>query len=89
MRDVNNQETKRNNNHGKNKLLLSNNTLKYRKKTETLKGHIGGITSCRFSPNGKYICSTSVDQAAIIWDVNTSKRLVHLKKSTKEDLSTH
>ncbi len=60
-------------------------TFTYCSTPGTLKGHSGGITSCRFSPNGKYICSTSVDQAAIIWDVNTSKRLVHLKKSTKED----
>ena len=42
-------------------------------------------TSPSYSPNGKYICSTSIDQAAIIWDVNTSKRLNHLKKGTKED----
>ena len=60
----------------------SSSSYKYYLQPKRFEGHDGGITSCRFSPNGKFICSTSIDQAAFIWDVNTSNRLNQLKKGT-------
>ena len=59
--------------------------LPYKLKAPKLGGHYGGITSCRFSPNGAYICSTSIDQSAIIWDVDRPLRKSRLKKNTKDD----
>ena len=60
-------------------------TSPYEMQTPNRRGHYGGITSCRFSPNGAYICSTSIDQAAIVWNVDTPAPKSLLKKNTKDD----
>ena len=59
--------------------------LPYKLQTPKCIGHYGGITSCRFSPNGAYICSTSIDQAAIIWNIDSPLPKNRLKKNTKDD----
>lgn len=38
-------------------------------------GHSNYIRSIAFSPNGKYILSSSDDKTAILWDINTGKIL--------------
>lgn len=38
---------------------------------QTLKGHSAGVQNIRFSPDGKWIASASLDRTIIIWDVKT------------------
>ncbi len=38
---------------------------------KTLKGHSAGVQNIRFSPDGKWIASASLDRTIIIWDVKT------------------
>ena len=38
---------------------------------KTLKGHSAGVQNIRFSPDGKWIASSSLDKTIIIWDVET------------------
>ncbi|HQP05294.1 MAG TPA: WD40 repeat domain-containing protein, partial [Bacteroidales bacterium] len=38
-------------------------------------GHTGGITSAKFSPNGKFIVSSSIDNSAILWDSKLGKAI--------------
>ncbi len=38
-------------------------------------GHTQEITASAFSPDGKYLVTTSVDRSAIIWDVATGRKL--------------
>ena len=45
----------------------------------TLRGHAAQINSVAFSPDGKRLVTGSHDQAAIVWDVFTGKRLMVIK----------
>ena len=47
-------------------------------------GHQNGVTACRFSPNGRFLCSSGLDKKVIVWDVLTGKRLNVLKKSLED-----
>ncbi len=38
---------------------------------KTLRGHSAGVQNIRFSPDGKWIASASLDRTIIIWDVKT------------------
>ncbi|AFM03496.1 outer membrane protein/peptidoglycan-associated (lipo)protein [Bernardetia litoralis DSM 6794] len=38
---------------------------------KTLRGHSAGVQNIRFSPDGKWIASASLDRSIIIWDVKT------------------
>ncbi|MCC5944035.1 MAG: OmpA family protein [Bernardetiaceae bacterium] len=38
-----------------------------------LKGHIGGVQTVRFSPDGKYLGSGGLDNQVVIWDVETGE----------------
>ncbi|WP_375562548.1 OmpA family protein [Bernardetia sp. OM2101] len=38
---------------------------------KTLRGHSAGVQNIRFSPDGKWIASASLDRTIIIWDVET------------------
>ena len=38
---------------------------------KTLRGHSLGVQNIRFSPDGKWIASASLDRTIIIWDVET------------------
>lgn len=44
-------------------------------------GHESGITACKFSPNGEFLCSSGLDKKVIVWDVNRGKRLNVLQNS--------
>src|SRR6185295_5753044 len=50
------------------------------KRVLTFSGHIGALTSARFSADGKYIVTTSADKTARVWDASvgssSSGRLV-------------
>ncbi len=38
-----------------------------------LKGHTGWVTDVSFSPDGRWLASSSYDQSVIIWDMQTGK----------------
>jgi len=40
-----------------------------------LKGHLGHVNSCAFSPDGKTILSGSEDKTMILWETRTGKKL--------------
>jgi hypothetical protein len=39
----------------------------------SLKGHAGGVTSVRFSPDGRHLVSGSQDRTARVWDVSSQE----------------
>nr|CCA18173.1 hypothetical protein LOC100194325 [Albugo laibachii Nc14] len=46
-------------------------------------GHKGDITDLAWSPDSRYLCSTSIDNTTVIWDIETSS-VVERKKDHKE-----
>lgn len=42
---------------------------------QVLRGHVGGITSCRFSPDAKRALTSSLDGTIRLWDLATGKQL--------------
>ena len=50
--------------------------------TAILTGHTGGVNSAIFSPDGKYIVSSSWDDTIRIWDARTGKELQTLTEHT-------
>lgn len=40
----------------------------------TVVGHKDAVLCCAFSPNGKYLATSSADQSVMIWDVPSFKR---------------
>lgn len=49
---------------------------------QMLRGHIGGVTSCAWSPGGDVIASGSDDGTVRLWDASTSQPLHVLKHAT-------
>ena len=49
----------------------------------TLKGHIKGVRSVAFSPDGKTLASGSYDNTIKLWDVGTGKEKSTLRGHTK------
>jgi WD40 repeat protein len=47
-----------------------------------LKGHIGSVNCCTFSPNGKILASGSQDQTVRLWNTETGKEKLVLKGHT-------
>ena len=46
------------------------------------KGHLGSVSVCAFSPDGKRIVSGSVDRTLRLWDVETAKELATFQGHT-------
>ncbi|CCI42593.1 hypothetical protein ABG067_003265 [Albugo candida] len=46
-------------------------------------GHKGDITDLAWSPDSRYLCSTSIDNTTVIWDIETSS-VLERKKDHKE-----
>ena len=57
-------------------------------KCGVLKGHLGNVQYAVFSPNGKYIVSSSNDRNILVWDAETGRELRKLEGHTKSVLST-
>jgi len=51
---------------------------------QTLKGHTGGISSIRFSDDGKTLISTSFDETLKVWDVKTGSIVEDFIKDSGE-----
>lgn len=51
------------------------------KQLRTLKGHTDDVASLVFSPNNKYLASSTFNSSIIIWDVNSGKKICQLKDS--------
>jgi WD40 repeat protein len=47
--------------------------------TAVLKGHVAGIESAAFSPNGKRVVTASYDNTARLWDTITGGEIAVLK----------
>lgn len=60
------------------------NVLKISRTLEpaVLSGHSGPVWSCRFSPSGAHIASTSSDDSIMLWDWQTSSRVGQLRGHT-------
>jgi WD40 repeat protein len=39
------------------------------KMLHNMSGHTGEVTSVKFNPNGTYVCSSSLDSTARVWDI--------------------
>ncbi len=59
--------------------------IKTLKKVSTLNGHKSSVISMRFSPNGKYLLSGSLDTTAKLWDISNGKLLATLYSLGKDD----
>lgn len=53
-----------------------------------LKGHVAYVTSASFSPDGTKIVTTSADQTAKIWQVETQEKVTELGRETRRPLFT-
>jgi len=58
--------------------------IKKRKKIYVFKGHTSTVNNVKFSPNGRWIASASLDQSIRIWDIKTKKEISML---THDDVS--
>jgi WD40 repeat protein len=41
---------------------------------DTMAGHKSDVLCCAFSPNGKYLATSSADHSVMIWDVPSFRR---------------
>jgi len=55
--------------------------------TAILRGHINNVTSASFSPDGRYIASTSWDNTIKIWDARTGKQLHNIEHERQSTAS--
>ena len=46
---------------------------------KTLEGHKNAVLNCCFSPDGKYLASSSADSTIIVWDLKSMKATRHFK----------
>jgi WD40 repeat protein/energy-coupling factor transporter ATP-binding protein EcfA2 len=49
---------------------------------KTLKGHVSGVSTVSFSPDGKTLASASTDSTVKLWDINSGKEIKILKGHT-------
>lgn len=49
------------------------------KKLNTLRGHVGSVSTAKFSPNGKLIVAGSQDDAAHVWQSSTGEEVAVLR----------
>ena len=54
------------------------------KPMRSFKGHIGGVNSVAFSPDGKWLASASNDETVKVWDINTAQAVHTLKGNTDQ-----
>jgi COMPASS component SWD3 len=64
--------------------LTMKNTTQYQR-TGTLGGHSAGVTACRFSVDGKFLCSSSTDRSVIVRETTNGGRVSLLQKTMKEN----
>lgn len=48
-----------------------------------LQGHTANVMSCKFSPDGKYLVTTSGDKSTIIWNVSTKEMVQKVRGHTR------
>jgi WD40 repeat protein len=54
---------------------------------QNFSGHTGEVTSVKFNPNGTYLCTSSLDGTARVWDIEQGKCLYQLKDHEGEVIS--
>ncbi len=50
---------------------------------QSISGHLGGVSSLVYSPNGKYLASGSYDKTIKIWGSITGKEILELSGSNR------
>ena len=53
-------------------------------KVSELKGHLSGVSSVAWSPNGSQVASGSYDNTVIIWDAASGDKVSELKGHTEK-----
>lgn len=67
-----------------NQIVLWDATSTERKELKRLNGHLDRITFLHFSRDSKYLVSSSDDKTAILWDVETGRKLLTFSGHKKE-----